>query len=50
MCLFHCNESIATGNCSAKTMPSVINTEDVLLGTARDLTGTLKEIQKGYAE
>ena len=35
---------------SAKTAPAIANTEDIGLGTARDLTKTLKTIQKGYAE
>ena len=35
---------------SAKTAPATANTEDIGLGTARDLTETLKTIQKGYTE
>lgn len=35
---------------SAKTAPAAANTEDIGLGTAKDLTQTLKNIQRGYAE
>ena len=35
---------------SKKTAPATANTEDIALGTANDLTNTLKNIQRRYAE
>ena len=35
---------------SKKTAPATANTEDIGLGTANDLTETLKNIQRRYAE